>query len=126
MKAIATGLRRRDRTRGAERSRAQSEPPSKSDRAEPAAGRHPSSPLLPARTNHADGHGGTIAPGPDVGPTPPSNSAADTASLERLGFRIAGLKQPSACRGQTTEAVALQRRRHESPRGIVFMWQRSG
>jgi hypothetical protein len=35
-------------------------------------------------------------------------SAADGAGLERLGFCIAGLKQPSDSRGETTEAVALQ------------------
>ena len=35
-----------------------------------------------------------------------SNSAVDAARLERLGFCIAGLKQPLASGGETTEAVA--------------------
>jgi hypothetical protein len=39
-----------------------------------------------------------------------SNSAADAAGLERLGLCIAGLKQPSARRRETTVAVALQQR----------------
>ena len=34
-----------------------------------------------------------------------SNSGADAAATS-AGFRIAGPKQPSACRGETTEAVA--------------------
>ena len=36
-----------------------------------------------------------------------SDSAADAASLERLGLCIAGLKQPSARRVEPTEAVAF-------------------
>ena len=35
-----------------------------------------------------------------------STSAADAAGLERLGLCIAGVKQPSASCGETTEAVA--------------------
>ena len=37
------------------------------------------------------------------------------AGLERLGFCIAGLKQPSASRGETTKAVA-EPSRDEPPR----------
>jgi hypothetical protein len=37
-----------------------------------------------------------------------SNSAADAAGLERLRLCIAGLKQPSASRDETTRAVAKQ------------------
>ena len=46
--------------------------------------------------------------GPEVGGRcrRESNSAVDAARLERLGFCIAGLKQPSASGGETTEAVA--------------------
>jgi len=39
-----------------------------------------------------------------------SNSAADAAGLERLGLCIVGLKQPSASRDQTTQAVAKEQR----------------
>ncbi len=39
---------------------------------------------------------------------PWSNSAADGPGLEWLGSCIAGLKQPSASWGETTEAVALR------------------
>jgi hypothetical protein len=56
-------------------------------------------------------------PSPDDRPRPEgsadaqrSNSAADAAGLEQLGLCIAGLKQPSARRGETTEAVALRKR----------------
>ena len=35
-----------------------------------------------------------------------SDSAAGAASLQRVGLCIAGLKQPSARRVETTEAVA--------------------
>ena len=46
--------------------------------------------------------------GPEVGGRcrRESNSAVDAARLERLGFCIAGLKQPCASGGETTEAVA--------------------
>ena len=44
-----------------------------------------------------------------------SDSAADAGGVEELGFCIAGLKQPSASRGETTEAVAKPQRRR-SPR----------
>jgi hypothetical protein len=37
-----------------------------------------------------------------------SDSAADAASLERLGLWIVGLKQSCAGRGGTTTVVALQ------------------
>ena len=49
----------------------------------------------------------TIAPGRSGRPMPHrSDSAAGAASLQRLGLCIAGLKQPSARRVETTEAVA--------------------
>jgi hypothetical protein len=40
-----------------------------------------------------------------------SDSAADGAGLEWLGSWVAGLKHPSASRGETTETVANQSRR---------------
>jgi hypothetical protein len=39
-----------------------------------------------------------------------SNSAADAAGVEQLTLCIAGVKQPSARRGETTRAVALRKR----------------
>ena len=60
-----------------------------------------------ARCDHAHGRGRTIAPGLGVGRRHrESNGAADAVGLERLGLCIAGLKQPSAGRGETTECVA--------------------
>ena len=67
-----------------------------------------------ARTNHADGRAPTIDPGPSGSADAwRSNSAADAAGLEQLGLCIAGVKQPSARRSETTEAVA----KHECAAG---------
>jgi hypothetical protein len=62
-----------------------------------------------ARTDHADGRAPTIDPRPEGSADGyRSSSAADASGLERLGSCIAGVKQPSARRGETTEAVALR------------------
>jgi hypothetical protein len=64
---------------------------------------HPRNPRDPI-TRTAEPRRSTRARG--VGRRLESNSAADAAGLERLGLCIAGLKQPSARRAETTEAVA--------------------
>jgi hypothetical protein len=67
-------------------------------RCDPAAGFH---------SDHAGGQGVTIASGRRSGRCcREARAHADAAGLERLGLCIVGLKQPSASRGETTEAVA--------------------
>lgn len=67
--------------------------------------------VVSAHSDHEVGRRETIAPGRSGRPMPHrSDSAAGTVSLQRLGFCIAGLKQPSARRVETTEAVAKRRR----------------
>jgi hypothetical protein len=55
--------------------------------------------------------GRSLRPGGRSDAAEKSNSATDAAGLERLGLCIVGLKQPSASHDQTTEAVALRKRR---------------